>query len=131
MTEHHSHKVAHIHHELHSHLPSDPALRVKALESLLIEKNLVDPNTVDAWIGKPTDYAFIEAFNSKVRSECLNAHWFMSLDDARSKLEDWRRYHNEERPQSGIGQIVPILTHKPGGASSPSPANEAENSGLR
>ena len=50
--------------------------------------------------GKPTDNAFIEAFNSKVRSECLNAHWFMSLDDARSKLENWRRYYNEERPHS-------------------------------
>ena len=80
--------------------------------------------------GKPTDNAFIEAFNSKVRSECLNAHWFMSLDDARSKLEDWRRYYNEERPHSGIGQMTPILLHKPGGASSPSLGSKAENSGL-
>jgi putative transposase len=81
--------------------------------------------------GKPTDNAFIEAFNSKVRSECLNAHWFMSLDDARSKLEDWRRYYNEERPHSGIGQMTPILLHNTGGASSPSQVKEAENSGLR
>lgn len=42
--------------------------------------------------GKPTDNAFIEAFNSKLRAECLNAHWFISLEDARQKLEDWRRY---------------------------------------
>ncbi len=55
MTEHHSHKIAHIYRELHSHLPSDPALRVKALESLLIEKNLVDPRTVDAWIEVYTE----------------------------------------------------------------------------
>lgn len=41
--------------------------------------------------GKPTENAFVEAFNSKFRSECLNAHWFMSFDDARSKMEDWRR----------------------------------------
>ena len=81
--------------------------------------------------GKPTDNAFIEAFNSKFRSECLNAHWFMTLDDARRKMEDWRRYYNEERPHSGIGQMTPILLHKPGDASSPSPAKEAENSGLR
>jgi putative transposase len=80
--------------------------------------------------GKPTDNAFIEAFNSKLRSECLNAHWFMSLDDARSKMEEWRRYYNEERPHSGIGQIAPILLHNTGAASSPSPAKEAENSGL-
>lgn len=81
--------------------------------------------------GKPTDNAFIEAFNSKVRSECLNAHWFMSLDDARSKLEDWRGYYNEERPHSGIGQMTPILLHNTGGASSPSQVKEAENSDLR
>ncbi len=41
--------------------------------------------------GKPTDNGFIEAFNSKFRTECLNAHWFMTLADAREKLEDWRR----------------------------------------
>lgn len=42
--------VSHIHRELHSHLPSEPALRVKALESLLVEKGLLDSRTVDAWI---------------------------------------------------------------------------------
>ena len=41
--------------------------------------------------GKPTDNAFIESFNGKFRAECLNAHWFMSLDDARSKMEEWRK----------------------------------------
>ena len=34
----------------HSLLPSDPALRVKALESLLVEKGLVDPAALDAII---------------------------------------------------------------------------------
>ena len=43
-------KVAHIHEELHSHLPSESALRVKALESLLVEKGLVDSATIDAWV---------------------------------------------------------------------------------
>ncbi len=81
--------------------------------------------------GKPTDNAFIEAFNSKFRSECLNAHWFKSLDDARSKMEDWRRYYNEERPHRGIGQNVPIQLYNSGGVSSPSLAKEAENSSLR
>jgi putative transposase len=80
--------------------------------------------------GKPTDNAFIEAFNSKLRAECLNAHWFMSLEDARQKLEDWRRYYNEDRPHSGIGQIPPILLHKPGGASGPPLGIEGENSGF-
>lgn len=39
-----------IHHDLHDHLPSEPALRAKALESLLVEKRLVDPEAMDAWI---------------------------------------------------------------------------------
>ncbi len=58
--------------------------------------------------GKPTDNAFIEAFNGRLRSECLNAHWFLSLADAREKLEAWRRYYNEERPHGAIGYKVPI-----------------------
>lgn len=50
MTEHDSHTVAAIHRELHDHLPSDPALRVKALESVLVGKGMLDPAAVDAWI---------------------------------------------------------------------------------
>jgi len=46
--------------------------------------------------GKPTDNADIEAFNGRFRVECLNAHWFLSLADAREKMEHWRRYYNEE-----------------------------------
>ena len=56
--------------------------------------------------GKPTDNAFIEAFNSRFRAECLNANWFMSLADAQEKLEDWRKYYNEERPHGAIGQMT-------------------------
>jgi putative transposase len=69
--------------------------------------------------GKPTDNAFIEAFNGRFRAECLNAHWFMTLDDARSKIEDWRRYYNEERPHGAIGNKAPITLQIHGGAASP------------
>jgi putative transposase len=58
--------------------------------------------------GKPTDNSFIESFNGKFRAECLNTHWFMNLDDARSKMEEWRRYYNEVRPHSAIGNKPPI-----------------------
>ena len=50
MTKHDSDHIAHLHDELHSHLPSEPALRAKALESLLVEKGLVDSAAVDAWV---------------------------------------------------------------------------------
>ncbi len=58
--------------------------------------------------GKPTDNAFIESFNGKFRAECLNTHWFMSLDDAHQKMEEWRRDYNEVRPHSAIGYKPPV-----------------------
>ena len=69
--------------------------------------------------GKPTDNAFIESFNGKFRAECLNTHWFMSLDDARSKLEEWRRDYNEVRPHSAIGNKPPIALMNGSIAASP------------
>jgi putative transposase len=71
--------------------------------------------------GKPTENGFIDAFNSKLRLPCPNAHWFMNLPDAREALEDWRRQCNEDRPHSAIGYNVSIALHNPGDAASPSP----------
>ena len=62
--------------------------------------------------GKPTDNAFIESMNGKFRAECLNANWFMSLDEARRKCEAWRRDYNEVRPHSAIGNEVPASLHR-------------------
>lgn len=69
--------------------------------------------------GKPTDNSFIESFNGKFRSECLNAHWFLTLDDARQKMEHWRRDYNEVRPHSAIGNKVPKSLLNGSGASGP------------
>jgi len=69
--------------------------------------------------GKPTDNAFIEAFNGRFRAECLNAHWFMSLADAKEKMEDWRKYYNEDRPHGTIGNKPPIMLLNHDGAASP------------
>ncbi len=57
--------------------------------------------------GKPTDNAFIEPFNGRLRDECLNAHWFLSLADARAKIEAWRRHYNESRPHTSLGWMTP------------------------
>jgi len=54
-----------------------------------------------------TDNAYIESFNGRFRQECLNEHWFLSLDDARDKIEAWRRDYNEERPHSALGNATP------------------------
>jgi putative transposase len=55
----------------------------------------------------------------RFRAECLNAHWFMSVADAQEKLEDWRKYYNEERPHGAIGQKPPITLLNNDGAASP------------
>jgi putative transposase len=64
--------------------------------------------------GKPTYNAYVESFNASVRLECLGRHWFLGLDDARNKVEDWRREYNEVRPHSAIGDRTPMsLIHQP------------------
>ncbi len=57
--------------------------------------------------GKPTDNAFIESFNGRLRDECLNVHWFLSLADAQAKIEAWRRHYNESRPHTSLGWMTP------------------------
>ena len=57
--------------------------------------------------GTPTDNAYIEAFNSRLRAECLNASWFLSMADARERIEDWRRDYNEIRPHTALGGLTP------------------------
>ena len=55
MTSHRSNRMADIHRHLHRHLPSEPALRVKSLESLLVEKGMFDADTVDKWLESYTE----------------------------------------------------------------------------
>ena len=55
MVEFNAKKVADVHQHLHSHLPSDSALRVKALETLLVEKGLINPESIDAWVEAYTE----------------------------------------------------------------------------
>jgi hypothetical protein len=66
--------------------------------------------------GKPTDNAnaYVESFNATVRLECLGRHWFLDLNDAREKIEEWRTEYNEVRPHSAIGDRTPMsLIHRP------------------
>lgn len=57
--------------------------------------------------GKPTQNAFIESFNGRFRDECLNDHWFTSLNHARQLIAEWRRDYNERRPHSSLGYRTP------------------------
>jgi putative transposase len=57
--------------------------------------------------GKPTDNPFVESFNGSFRDECLNAHWFLSLEDAADKIEAWRIDYNQYRPHSSLNGLTP------------------------
>ncbi len=57
--------------------------------------------------GKPVENAFVESFNGKLRDECLNMHWFLTIADARHRLEAWRVTYNTARPHQGLGQLTP------------------------
>ncbi len=56
--------------------------------------------------GKPTDNPYIESFNGSFRDECLNLHWFLSLEDARAKFKAWRKEYNSFRPHSSLNGLT-------------------------
>ena len=58
-------------------------------------------------LGKPLQNGYIESFNGKFRDECLNDHWFTSLQQARDVIANWRIDYNEVRPHSSCGRIPP------------------------
>jgi putative transposase len=63
--------------------------------------------------GKPTDNAVIESFNGRLRDECLNQHWFLSLDEARAVTEAWREDYNRVRPHGALGNQTPSEFARP------------------
>ena len=65
-----------------------------------VELHFIDP-------GKPTQNAYIESFNGKFRDECLNENWFLTLQEARMKIEAWRKDYNQVRPHSALGYQTP------------------------
>jgi putative transposase len=65
-----------------------------------VDLHFIDP-------GKPTQNAFVESFNGKFRDQCLNLHWFKSIDDARRTIEIWRQEYNGVRPHSSLGKKTP------------------------
>jgi len=62
--------------------------------------------------GKPTDNAFVESFNGHFRAECLDQHWFASLEEARQVIEAWRIAYNTERPHRALGLRTPAAMVK-------------------
>ena len=62
--------------------------------------------------GKPNQNACVDSFNGRLRDECLNEHWFVSLAHARTVIEAWRLEYNDERPERSLGGLTPALYAK-------------------
>ena len=65
-----------------------------------VKLSFIDPR-------KPVQNAYVESFNGTFRFECLDAHWFRGLVDARRTVESWRVEYNEIRPHGSIGKRTP------------------------
>jgi len=57
--------------------------------------------------GKPIENAFAESFIGRLRDECLNENWFISLKHAKEVIESWRIDYNEGRPHTSLGGLTP------------------------
>ncbi len=53
--------------------------------------------------GKPTENAYIESFNGRLRDECLNSNFFYDLEDAKKIIKNWQEDYNNWRPHSSLG----------------------------
>jgi len=86
-------------------LDNGPELASRALDQWAYERGVrlrfIDP-------GKPVQNAFIESFNGRLRDECLNEHWFLSLAHARRITEEWRVDYNRNRPHTSLGNLTPL-----------------------
>jgi len=80
-------------------LDNGPEFSGKALDEWAYRKgvklNFIRP-------GKPVENAFAESFNGRLRDECLNVNWFLSIKHAREIIENWRQDYNEVRPHSSL-----------------------------
>lgn len=68
--------------------------------------------------GKPVENGFIESFNGRLRDELLNAELFLDINDARRKIEAWRRDYNGNRPHTALCDMTPdefAAKHGPSG----------------
>jgi len=57
--------------------------------------------------GKPVENAYAESFIGRLRDECLNENWFITLKNARETIEVWRVDYNERRPHTSLGGLTP------------------------
>lgn len=65
-----------------------------------VQLRFIDP-------GKPIQKAYIESFNARLRDECLNQYWFVSLEEARTVIEELREEYNCNHPHSSLYNQVP------------------------
>lgn len=85
-------------------LDNGPEFSGRLLDTWAV-RNKVQLRFIDP--GKPIQNAYIESFNARLRDECLNQHWFVSLQEAQKAIEEWREDYNRNRPHSSLDNQTP------------------------
>jgi transposase InsO family protein len=90
------------------HIRSDngPEFIAKAVRAWLGQKGC---GTIFITPGSPWENPYIESFNGKLRTECLNRHIFADGEEAREIVEAWRLEYNEFRPHGSLGGLSPAM----------------------
>ena len=85
-------------------LDNGPEFRSQALDAWAYERKVlldfIQP-------GKPIQNAVLESYNSRMRDELLNLHWWRTIDEARSTVAEYRDDHNRVRPHSALEYRTP------------------------
>jgi putative transposase len=76
--------------------------------------------------GKPVENCYVESFNGRLRDECLNESWFVSLTDAQRTIEAWRIEYNTARPHTGLAGRTPAEFAEEHLLTAPSPSNPSD-----
>lgn len=81
-----------------------PEFRSRALDAWAYEHRV----TLDFIApGKPIQNSVCESFNGRMRDECLNVHWWRTVEEARRGIEEYRRDYNQVRPHSSLDDRTP------------------------
>ena len=99
----------------------DEAIRERGRPEWLTMDNGTEftSNVFDAWAydrkiklnfitpGRPCENGLIESFNGRFRDECLNQHWFVTLEEAQQISDAWKEDYNQVRPHSSLDNLTP------------------------
>ena len=83
--------------------------RIRRAGEIVSDYFVYSSSSVSILIGRPSLVRSItkSQLQTWLRDECLNVHWFETMDDAKAKIEAWRVEYNESRPHEALKDLTP------------------------